>query len=676
MIRISSFLAVLACTHPALANEPRTPDVPVLEVEKDTTLDPTKTYGSIVVKGRDLTIDGKGAWIVGASGNPKTFKGIGILSNASSGITLKNVNVKGFETGLRLENVSKWIVENCNFSDNFHDPEFGWGENGRRGGMVLVGVRDSIIRNCKANRVWDGCVLDRSNGNTLSKNDFSRCSNTCLKLWRASSNTIDDNKLDYGIRIRPGEVHARDSTCVLIETGSDDNVFRRNSCTHGGDGIFIRPLNGWVSTGNRFEKNDCSYANNNGFECWAPGNIFIGNVANRCSYGFWMGGSDRTVLDGNEASFNGDPKGNHNSPHLPSNGHAGIVFMFGSGTHIVVRNNTCVGNTGAGIALIGDQGSRGKHWKASHWVIDGNTLTDNRWGVFAECADWIDMGANEYKGNGTDLHKGLGVTNLTERPADRAAKEPPSVIASGSERVRVGEKVTFDTSQSTDPANRPLTFRWDLGDGTTATGAKVEHAFQSVGFYRVGVTVTNGSRSGLAWRNVYVVGTEAEVGTEGQAGKWDWVDPRSKVRFADDREIVVVGKSSLRASVGPPYSGGRVELRYTLPKAFDTAKISRLRVWIRARNPNVPSWQDGNPLVTLYGPADAVCRIKSRVELQTSPADSEAREGWLLLTVPLGRDAKWAMEGAIPKTIERVSLGFDSWGGEPFEVWLDGLCFE
>ncbi len=118
------------------------------------------------------------------------------------------------------------------------------------GAFCSSNVHESTIKNCKANRVWDGCVLDHSDRNTLSGNDFSRCSNTCLKLWRACDNRISDNKLDYGIRIKPGEVHARDSTCVLIETGSDRNLFIKNSCTHGGDGIFIRSLNNWISTGN------------------------------------------------------------------------------------------------------------------------------------------------------------------------------------------------------------------------------------------------------------------------------------------------------------------------------------------------------------------------------------------------------------------------------------------
>ena len=573
--------------------------MPVLEVTKDTTLDPKKTYGRLIVKASNVAIDGKGAWVIGIDGgNPKTYKGVGIEGKNVSGVTLKNVNVRGFETGLRVEAGKKWTIENCNFSDNFHDPEYGWGENGRRGGILLVNVHESLIQNCMANRVWDGCVLDHSDGNTLSGNDFSRCSNTCLKLWHASGNRINNNKLDYGIRIKPGEVHARDSTCVLIETGSDRNLFTKNSCTHGGDGIFIRSLNNWISTRNHFQENDCSYANNNGFECWSPGNTFYRNKANHCSYGFWMGGSDRTVLDGNEASFNGDPKGNHNSPHLPKNCHAGIVFMFGSASHIVVCRNTCSGNNGAGIAAIGDQGSQGKKWKAYHWVVDANSLTGNRWGIFAEYSDWIDAGANVFKDNTSDVYRGAGVTNFAERPADPNVTATPLLATTGPEYVRVGQKCEFDAGHTKDPAGKPLSYRWDFDDGAVSTKAKEEHAFAKPGFYRVGVTATNGSRSTLAWRNVYAVAEGTEVGTEGQAAKWDWVDPRSKVVFADDGEFKLIGKSSLRVSVGPPYSGGRTELRYTLPgnAAIDPAKKTQLLLWVRAR---IRTFPDGRTVIRL-----------------------------------------------------------------------------
>ena len=367
---VVSLLWVLAMSSSAIA----------VDITQDTQLDPNKSYGALVIKASNITIDGRGATLMGDESLPANKrKGIAILAEGVSNVTLKNIQAKGWETGLKIVGGSGWTIENCDFSDNCHDPEFGWGENGRRGGIVLEKVTKSTLRKNKANRVWDACVLVNSDDNAIEDNDFSHTSNTCLKLWTASRNTIRKNVLSHGIRIKPGEVHARDSTSVLIESGSNDNVLIDNDCRHGGDGIFVRVLNGWCSTGNLFEGNDCSFANNNGVECWAPRNVFLKNKANHCSYGFWLGGSDQSRLIGNEASFNGLKDGHHNSPHLPQDGHAGIVFMFGPSSHTICRGNICQGNNGAGIALIGDLDSQGKKWRAYHWIIEQNSLARNRW---------------------------------------------------------------------------------------------------------------------------------------------------------------------------------------------------------------------------------------------------------------------------------------------------------
>ena len=170
-------------------------------------------------------------------------------------------------------------MTHCDFSDNYQNPKHGWGELPPRGGILLERVRLSVFAHNRANRVWDAIHLIESDDNLMEDNDFSHCSNTCAKLWRASRNKFLHNNLSYGIRIdrAAGEVHARDSTCVLIETGSNDNYWYRNDITQGGDGVFIRPLNRWVSRGNVFVENDTSYANNNCVESWSPGNTFIRN---------------------------------------------------------------------------------------------------------------------------------------------------------------------------------------------------------------------------------------------------------------------------------------------------------------------------------------------------------------------------------------------------------------
>lgn len=674
----------------------------IVEISRSGTLDPAVINGRLVITASDITIDGAGLSLVGGSGSPKSFTGTAVSAKGVSNVTLKNFKARGWETGLKISDGSGWIVENCDFSGNFHDPEFGWGENGRRGGIVLERVRKSILKGNKANHVWDGCVLVDSDGNTIEANDFSHTSNTCLKLWHASNNIIRKNVLSYGIRINPGEVHARDSTSVLIESGSNENHFVENDCTHGGDGIFVRVLNGWCSTGNLFELNDCSYANNNGFECWARDNVFRNNKANYCSYGFWMGGSDHTQLDGNEASFNGLKEGNHNSPHLPGNGHAGIVFMFGPSSHTIARGNKCIGNNGAGIAVIGDLDSKGTKWKAYHWIIQENTLAQNRWGIYLKYADWIQLLANQFDakemgGNDntvSDVQIEDGVTRLTDRrmplldsrPRRHVLKLGRTVEIEGPSSARVGQQIRF-AARTIKPVDQGIKYAWDLGDGTTSELSEVSHTFAAPGFYRVGLSVNSVAGADLAWRDFYVVNDVKEIGTEGTAAEWfieDFHDRQrsreqiSRAELTDDQENHLVGQSALKVVI-QPYAGFRAALTY--PKSRD-AHISlrgksKLIFWMKAINEDVTGWQ-GGPFVVLHGAGDARTYLEPKQgrDLMRELENNEGRDGWRRMEIPLQGGDRWQTEGAIPSEVQAVSLAFDSWGAPTLRLWIDGLSFE
>ncbi|MBC7819757.1 MAG: right-handed parallel beta-helix repeat-containing protein [Planctomycetaceae bacterium] len=661
-----------------------------LDIRQDTRLDPDKVYESLVIKASNITIDGRGAWIVGEKDQPSNkLKGVAIRAEGVSNVTLKNVNAKGWETGLRIVGGSGWTIENCNFSDNFHDPEFGWGENGRRGGIVLDRVTKSTLRKNKANRVWDACVLVNSDDNLLEENDFSHTSNTCLKLWTASRNTIRKNVLSHGIRIKPGEVHARDSTSVLIESGSNENRLIENDCSHGGDGIFVRVLNGWCSTGNLFESNDCSFANNNGVECWAPRNVFVKNKANHCSYGFWLGGSDQSRLIGNEASFNGLKSGHHNSPHLPQEGHAGIVFMFGPSSHTVCRGNVCRENNGAGIALIGDLDSQGKKWQAYHWIIEQNTLTKNRWGIYAKHADWITLSGNRFDGNSVkNVQLDGGVTRWEENSqAIAESAQPPIAKLIGPTSVKLGERAAWEALSSRDPANRELKLTWDIGDGRLLVGPKLEHTFDRVGFHRVGLNVSNGWLTDLAWRDVYVVRDVTEIGTEGSATNWSIEDFHdrtrsneqiSRAKFADDTADKLVGKSALGVVIAP-YAGFRAAL--TFPKSRDAQWSlegkTKLVFWLKATNEDVTGWQ-GGPFIRLDGEAGQQCHIEPKPGLDhmRNAEHNEARDGWRLFEIPLRANDQWQTSGDLPDKVRALALCFDSWGAPTLRFTIDGLAFE
>jgi parallel beta-helix repeat protein len=651
-------------------------DQPPLVIEKDTQLDPAKTYGRIVIKGSNITIDGKGASVVGTKeGDPKTFQGAGISAEGVSGVTLRNVKVKGWETGLVVKNGESWTIEGCDFSGNFHDPKFGWGENGLRGGIVLTSVKKSKLLKNQAHNVWDACVLADCDENTLDGNDFSHTSDTCLKLWNSSGNVIQDNILSHGIRKDPGEVHARDSTSVLIESGSNRNRFLRNDCTHGGDGIFIRVLNGWVSTDNYFEENDCSYANNNCVEAWSPRNTWVRNKANHGSYGFWLGASDQSVLMENEASFNGLPDGNHNSPHLPDNGHAGIVFMFGPSSHTVLRRNKCEGNNGAGIAGIGDLDSKGKKWKAFHWVVEYNKLKKNRWGVYLENADFIDVAANEFDGNTKEeIHEGDNVTRLVKHPRMLISGPRVEVELQGPTTTVVGKPVTFTASLKRTFAKMDLKYRWQIAPlGVEGEGSQIEKVFTEPGFQRVALTVTNYDLSDLAWRDLYIVENILEIGTDKSTDDWSWNDPGSRVTFELDTKNKLLGESSLLAKISP-YSGGRVTLVHKLPKdGVSLAGKKQLVFWLKTRNENVPAWQDVNPPITLRGSGDEKMTLTPKGDFLSQPPYNEAREGWTYFAVPLAGNDDWKKFGKLPATLRAIEIGFDSWGAPPLFIWIDGM---
>ncbi len=67
----------------------------------------------------------------------------------------------------------------------------------------------------------------------------------------------------------------------------------------------------------------------------------------------------------------------------------------------------------------------------------------------------------------------------------------------------------------------------------------------------------------------------------------------------------------------------------------------------------------------------------NRIERAESP--SEARWGWLLLTIPLEGDAHWRREtNGNPSlaAVARLGLQFRATNPAPFTLWLDGLAFE
>ncbi len=511
----------------------------------------------LVVGASNITIDGNGA-VIRYSGTP-SYNGtprLGLSGDGYNNVTVKNLSVTNFNTGLEVKNATGWTVEYCDFSNNYTDPSYGWGDGKAYGATNLTNFNNGVLRYCNGSNNWNGVNLNFSNKNKIYNNDFGICSNVPLRLWGSSFNEIYDNCFNWGIRCDPGETHARDSTSSLFEYTSNYNYIARNDFIHGGDGIFIRPLHGAPPMGNYFEGNDTSWANNNAVESWAPGNVYVGNKANYSSYGFWLGGSDFTYLIDNQVYNNGGNGGGmSNAPE--GFGNAGVSVVNGVSSHFLMMGNDVQNNFGPALAIKYNNAAN----PAYHWVVQNNLLKNNlndprgykSYGVYTQWAQWVDIQSNDISNNGDVQLKQDGNTsniklngantatttvrmptlNVSASPAitfnhadkymadipQQLKDAPYGIVRIMNVSVVAGKAVTFNAG-ATDPQNLPLSYRWDFGDNEIEIGATVSKIYTTPGIYRAGVTVSNGQTANLQGMIVTVVAEGTELGTESAASDW------------------------------------------------------------------------------------------------------------------------------------------------------------
>lgn len=82
---------------------------------------------------------------------------------------------------------------------------------------------------------------------------------------------------------------------------------------------------------------------------------------------------------------------------------------------------------------------------------------------------------------------------------------PPVAVVGGPYSGTHNVALQFDGSGSSDPDGDILTYSWDFGDTTTATGATPTHVYSADGNYTVTLTVSDGSLSSTATTSVSIV---------------------------------------------------------------------------------------------------------------------------------------------------------------------------
>lgn len=84
---------------------------------------------------------------------------------------------------------------------------------------------------------------------------------------------------------------------------------------------------------------------------------------------------------------------------------------------------------------------------------------------------------------------GENIVSFVQVTRALAANQPPRAEAGSDRTVEAGVETIFDASPSEDPDGTIVSYFWDFGDGTTATGKTVTHSFTTVGIFTVTLTV-------------------------------------------------------------------------------------------------------------------------------------------------------------------------------------------
>lgn len=357
--------------------------------------------------------------------------GVGVQVSGHSGVTIRDLTINGYYHGIRCDDCTQVTVENVTVRGT-HEIEgietflYLWLPIDKTygGALLFNNVADSRVAQCDFQHQMHGVLLYNSERIQVQQVNASFNSGWGVYLSNANHCTVEDNQLDFCNRVfrrEDGSIRVEaDAAGLVLVKGSSHNVFRRNSCLCGGDGVF---LCGYEHPGvitpcnhNLFEANDCRLSPNNAIEStFSEGNIYRNNDCSRSNYGFWMGYSHKNTLEGNIIEFNRfagvaiehgfDFDIIHNSISRNGEGlrlwtRGGPVIDYFPDRRVSfdfrVRDNVFEGNN---TGFVGDTGAEIDDDSSHDFVLTGNQFNSNRLGANFGRVRACTLSRNVFTGN-------------------------------------------------------------------------------------------------------------------------------------------------------------------------------------------------------------------------------------------------------------------------------------
>jgi parallel beta-helix repeat protein len=324
---------LLLCASATLFLAPHRPYDPCIrlvragtQVQGDVTVCPGRyriadrgEVGVLVIAGSGTRLNLTGVTLESGDSIPAQFVGAGVVSRGLDNVEIYGGAIRGFRHGIRIEGGRGHRIARVDLSGSRsqalrstpeHYDEADWLDifhadtaEAYGGGILLKGTNGVTVTGVSARHAQNGIGLIGARASYVADNDVSDNSGWGIHLWASSQNVVVRNQAHHNVRCEsPAYRRGCDSAGILLRELSDSNLVADNDVTWSGDGFFLSGQPEYVrpSRGNMVLRNDGSSAYHNAFEStYSPGNVFLENRADSADYGFWLGYSTGTTVQGN-----------------------------------------------------------------------------------------------------------------------------------------------------------------------------------------------------------------------------------------------------------------------------------------------------------------------------------------------------------------------------------------
>jgi len=338
----------------------------------------------IIINCSDAILDGRGFYLEGSSNY------CGIFAGDVTNVTIKNITVQNFYTGIYLLNVNNSILENNTAKLNQDE------------GIYLdISANNSITGNSvysNGNAYTDIAIyLANSANNSIIRNNVSLNEGRGIGLWDSPNNVVLENNVssnnNRGIWVYYSDNNAINGNTAnsnypefgIYLENSANNALTNNTANENEDfGIYLYYSDNNALTNNTANSNDymgiCIENSAN--------NSINGNTANsNDETGIYLGGSNNNAITGNNANLNGNygiylyySDNNALTNNTANENEDYGIYLDNSDYNTITGNNANLNYNGSG---------EGIDLAASDYnILTANTVNENEYGIYLDNSDY------------------------------------------------------------------------------------------------------------------------------------------------------------------------------------------------------------------------------------------------------------------------------------------------